>query len=183
MDALRFKAAMRHVAASVCLVTTTIPGRDRYGCTATAVCSLSADPASLLCCLNHASNSYGAIIEAQAFCVNVLSSEHDALADWFAANRPAGEKFSIGDWRTGCTGAPVLSSAAVAFECTLGKIIDAATHAILIGHVVDISVGGDEPRPLVYVRGEYGLFAPLTSAHGSEHAADRRRAAEGEKTV
>jgi flavin reductase (DIM6/NTAB) family NADH-FMN oxidoreductase RutF len=185
MDTVNFKAAMRHVAASVCIITTTTRNRDRYGCTATAVCSLSADPASLLCCLNHASNSYAAIIEARTFCVNVLSAEHDGLADWFATNRPADEKFTIGDWRTGRTGVPVLGRAAAAFECTLGQIIDSGTHAILIGQVVEISVGGIEPRPLVYARGEYGQFAPLAAAQRAEgtQVAERRRPAGGKKTT
>jgi flavin reductase (DIM6/NTAB) family NADH-FMN oxidoreductase RutF len=185
MDAMSFKAAMRHVAASVCLITTTTRDGDRYGCTATAVCSLSADPASLLCCLNHASHSYAAITEARTFCVNVLSAEHDALADWFATNRPADVKFSMGDWRTGCTGVPVLGRAAVSFECTLGQIIDSGTHAILIGQVIDISIGGIEPRPLVYVRGEYGQFAPLAAAQRVERAraAECRCPAEGKNTL
>jgi len=164
MDADRFKAAMRHVAASVCIITTTGSDAERYGCTATAVCSLSAEPASLLCCLNHASNSYQAITDARMFCVNVLAIGHDSLAGWFAANRPGTEKFSIGEWRAGHRGMPVLATAAAAFECILEKVVDAGTHGILIGHVVDVSIAGTEPKSLLYARGGYGHFAAISSS-------------------
>lgn len=158
MDSNAFKEAMRRLAASVCLITTAQDDGQRFGLTATAVCSLSAEPPMLLCCLNRASHSFGAVAEAGRFCVNVLSLEDAAVAHHFSGDRPAAEKFSAGSWRTGATGAPMLASALAAFDCRLSQTVEAATHAIMIGEVQEVALCAGGSRPLLYAEGGYGRF-------------------------
>ncbi|MBV8805987.1 MAG: flavin reductase, partial [Sinobacteraceae bacterium] len=50
VDPLQFKAGMRRLAAAVCLITSTTSAGEKVGLTATAVCSVSAEPPTLLCC-------------------------------------------------------------------------------------------------------------------------------------
>src|SRR5208283_2412624 len=64
--------AMGQHVASVCVITTALDG-ERYGLTATAVSSVSAQPPRLLVCVNRASFTHAKIAEAGVFCVNVLS--------------------------------------------------------------------------------------------------------------
>lgn len=158
VDSTLFKDGMRRLAASVCLITTTREGGVRNGLTATAVCSLSADPATLLCCLNRASHSFAAIAEAKVFCVNVLSVEDAGVAHHFAGERPADEKFLAGVWRTQSTGAPVLSTALASFDCWLEQVVEVGTHGILIGRVADVTLSQPAARPLLYAQGGYGQF-------------------------
>jgi flavin reductase (DIM6/NTAB) family NADH-FMN oxidoreductase RutF len=158
MDSKAFKDGMRRLAASVCLITTARDDGERFGLTATAVCSLSADPPMLLCCLNRGSHSFQAVSEAGRFCVNVLSLEDAAVAHHFSGDRSAAEKFTAGTWRTGVTGAPVLASALAAFDCRLIQAIEAGTHAIMIGEVQEVALLPDERRPLLYAEGGYGRF-------------------------
>ena len=158
MNGRSFKEGMRRLAASVCLITTARADGVRNGLTATAVCSLSADPPMLLCCLNRSSHSFGAVSQAQVFCVNVLSEVDAAVAHHFSGDRDAAEKFQAGAWRPGVTGAPVLTSALAAFDCRLDQVIEAGTHAILLGRVAEVALAQDDGRPLLYAAGGYGRF-------------------------
>ncbi len=160
VEAQLFKAGMRRLAASVCLITTLNEDGSRNGLTATAVCSLSAAPPSLLCCLNRSSNSFQAIERAGLFGVNVLSHDDRAIADHFASSRPGEDKFSVGDWRALSTGAPVLASAIAYFDCRLVNIVAVATHGILVGEVTDLHISDASVKPLLFVDGGYGGFAP-----------------------
>ena len=64
VDATAFKRGMRHLAASVTLITTR--HRDlRGGLTATAVCSVSAEPPQILVCVNKTASAHDPIGEAE----------------------------------------------------------------------------------------------------------------------
>lgn len=160
VDSDVFRSGMRRLAASVCLITTLNEDGSRNGLTATAVCSLTATPATLLCCLNQSTNSFAAIQKAGVFAVNVLSAEDRAIADHFAVSRPGDDKFSVGEWKALATGAPVLRTAIAYFDCRLMTIVPVSTHAILLGEVHGVDLNPDEARPLLYVDGGYGAFAP-----------------------
>src|SRR5579872_2077682 len=118
-DAEAFRSGMRHLAAHVCLITTSAPGGDRLGLTATAVCSVSADPPTLLCCVNRQIAPFAAIRESGIFAVNVLGVEDRELAERFASEIQGEERFDIGAWTAMSTGAPVLESALATFDCRL----------------------------------------------------------------
>ena len=100
IDAAAFKKGMRHLAASVTLITTR--HRDlRGGLTATAVCSVSAEPPQILVCVNKTASAHDPIGEAGFFCVNVLSPQHRKLAERFAGmdGVEGDERFrDMGEW-------------------------------------------------------------------------------------
>ena len=158
VDGEGFKEGMRRLAASVCLITTATADGVRNGLTATAVCSLSAEPPMLLCCLNRASHSFAAVTRAQVFCVNVLCEQDAGVAHHFSSNRQGAEKFTVGDWGVGVTGAPLLASALAAFDCRLDQVVEAGTHAILMGRVAGVVLAAVGGRPLLYAQGGYGRF-------------------------
>ena len=132
---------MRRFAASVCLVTTDGPA-GRRGVTVTSSCSVSDDPPTLLVCLNTSSPLN-----------ERFEGNHDEkLARVFAGEgklEPE-ERFALGDWETYESGAPVLTSAPVAFDCRLIDTKMVATHRIIIGEVVSVSSGAVSPS-LVYL--------------------------------
>jgi flavin reductase (NADH)/flavin reductase len=151
---------MRRLAASVCLITTLNEDGARNGLTATAVCSLSAEPATLLCCLNLSSNSFAAIDRAGVFVVNVLSVADQPIAAHFSTTLTGEDKFSLGTWSKLETGAPVLASALAAFDCRLINVVEVATHAILVGEVKGLTMSETGVDPLLYANGGFGAFAP-----------------------
>jgi flavin reductase (DIM6/NTAB) family NADH-FMN oxidoreductase RutF len=128
-------AIAQHVS-SVCVVTTSVGG-ERFGLTATAVSSVSADPPRLLVCVNKKGLTHDRIREAGTFVVNVLSEDQDAVAMVFAGmGGNVEDRFATGEWTTLNTGAPVLVGAVASFDCVLGETSDQASHTILFGDVV-----------------------------------------------
>src|SRR5882672_12094344 len=83
VDAEQFKIGMRSLAGAVCIITSTHAGH-RYGMTATAVCSASADPPTVLICVNKLATTHGAIAKSKVFCANVLRADDWELSTSFS---------------------------------------------------------------------------------------------------
>lgn len=157
VDPEAFKQGMRQLTAGVTIVTTAIGGR-RIGLTATAVCSLSVEPPTLLACVDREAAAHDPALQSRVFCVNVLARGHEALAALFADNARLAERFETGTWGTLETGAPVLLDSLASFDCILGQTMRADTHTVLVGRVQAVR---NDPSlaPLLYSRGRYGAFA------------------------
>ncbi|SRR5579883_512971 len=145
-----FREAMSRLGAAVHVVTTA-GSAGRTGFTATAVCSVSDAPATLLVCLNRRSNSAPLLAQNGVFCVNTLAATEETLADVFAGRSGVhlDERFAHGEWLTLKTGAPVLASAAIAFDCRTIEIKAVASHNVFFGVVEAIRLGAPGPV-LVY---------------------------------
>lgn len=160
-----FVAGMRKVAGAVSVITTVASDGERRGLTATAVCSLSAQPPSLVACLNRKTWVAQFVPDAGVFAVNVLSPTQEAIARTFAGQTElaAGERFCVGEWETRITGAPLARGAVAAFECRLERIVDHTTHVILIGEVIGTVLG--DGHSLVYLDGSFSsVLRPLSAA-------------------
>ena len=162
----QFKLGMRTLAGAVSILTSSHAGH-RYGMTATAVCSVSADPPTVLACVNRGSSTHGAISKSGAFCVNVLRFEDRELSRLFSGahgrNLHGEARFRGGDWTRLGTGAPVLASALVAFDCRVANQLDHGTHSVFLGAVEALRIGS-KGKPLLYADGQYARLATL--AHG-----------------
>jgi flavin reductase (DIM6/NTAB) family NADH-FMN oxidoreductase RutF len=159
MLAQHFLAGMRKVAGAVCVITTVGQQGERRGLTATAVCSLSAAPPSLIVCVNQKTWVAQLVANAGVFAVNVLSNFQEDVARAFAAQTDltAEDRFSVGSWETRITGAPVATDALASFECKLEREIAHTTHTILIGQVVGTNLG--DGHSLVYLDGNFSMVA------------------------
>ncbi|PHP65133.1 4-hydroxyphenylacetate 3-monooxygenase [Zhengella mangrovi] len=150
-----YRDAMAHFAGHVHVVTTA--GRaGRRGVTAIAACSVSDDPATVLVCLNRGSVANDLFRDNGAFAVNTLASGLQPVAEAFSGVTSLGpdERFDVGHWTTLSTGAPVLQDALVSFDCRLVDAIDHATHRVLFGRVVAVSMA-DRGEPLLYFNRRY----------------------------
>jgi len=150
VDQLAFREAMSRLGAAVHVVTTA-GAAGKTGFTATAVCSVSDTPATLLVCLNRRSNSGPLLAQNGVFCINTLGAGEEKLADLFAGRSGVKlhERFSLGEWTTLKTGAPVLASAVVAFDCRTVEIKAVASHNVIFGVVEAVRLGPGGPA-LVY---------------------------------
>jgi flavin reductase (DIM6/NTAB) family NADH-FMN oxidoreductase RutF len=151
----RFKSAMRDLAGGVSVISAG-RGDGRCGLTATSVSSLSLDPPSLLVCIRRASATLAAISTNRAFGVNILSANHRDLAERFAGQGGiwGAARYVDADWLTLATGAPLLADALAAVDCTVERLIEWHSHAIVIGRVRAVRTSSG-PGPLVYWRGGY----------------------------
>jgi flavin reductase (DIM6/NTAB) family NADH-FMN oxidoreductase RutF len=148
--ATEFKQGMRRLAAGVNVVTVFEEGYAQ-GLTATAVCSLSAEPPHLLVCVNSSASAHDAIHRAGAFGLNVLCREQEEIARRFAGmdGCERTRRFDIGHWTTLATGAPLLDNALATFDCLVVREIAASTHTIFIGRVLAVRTAGDGV-PLIF---------------------------------
>ena len=131
MDALRtqFRDAMSRLGAAVNIITTAGPA-GRAGFTASAVCSVTDDPAMLLVCINRGSRAYPYVIQNGVMCVNVLGGPHRPVSDSFAGftTTTMDERFGTGSWTVLSTGAPALEGASAAVDCVIEDVVEKGTH-------------------------------------------------------
>src|SRR6266852_5358763 len=83
VDAERYRDAMRRVPTAVTIVTSLFED-EANGLTATAVCSVSADPPQVLICVNREATAHSLIVRSRGFVVNFLSEEHEERARRFS---------------------------------------------------------------------------------------------------
>ncbi|MDE1996609.1 MAG: flavin reductase, partial [Rhizobiaceae bacterium] len=113
-----FRNAMSRMASAVSIVTTNGPA-GMAGFAATAVCSVTDSPPTLLVCLNRNASVHPAVTENGVVCVNVLSEGHKELSRLFGGKTPVAERFAAADWSELSTGAPALEDALVSFDCRI----------------------------------------------------------------
>jgi flavin reductase len=149
----RYRDAMARVGAAVNVVTTDGPA-GRAGFTASAVCSVTDAPPTLLVCLNRASSVSEAFRANGVLCVNTLAPVHETLSGLFGGRTPAAERFAAADWTTAATGAPVLVGAPASFDCRVARFVEIGTHTVLFCEVVGLAEG-DVHEGLIYFRRRY----------------------------
>jgi len=146
-----FRLSMRRIASTVHVITTA-QGGERYGMTATAVCSLSFDPLTLLICVNRDATLHGPLRAGGRFCVNVLAEGQAEIASQFGSRRLEALRFTSGGWFD-LGGAPALADAQSNILCCTRFLADVGTHALFVGEVLRAETR-DLP-PLVYRDGGY----------------------------
>lgn len=135
----QFKVAMRQVASSVAIVTAR-SGRLRNGLTATAVCSVAADPPTMLVCVNASASADSLIHESGSFAINFLTARQHGIARLFSTPKLApDERFVKGSWISLETGAPVLEGTVASFDCRVESRVLSGTHHVYIGRVVAVT--------------------------------------------
>jgi len=148
-----YRDAMARLGAAVNIITTDGPA-GRAGFTASAVCSVTDDPPTLLVCLNRSASVYPAFDANGVLCVNVLAAGQEALSALFGGKTPMEQRFGGGAWQALSTGAPVLDGAAVSFDCRVVQRTAVGTHDVLFCEVDAIRTG-DSARGLIYFDRRY----------------------------
>lgn len=160
--AAEFKLGMRSLAGAVTIITCRHEGRV-YGMTATAVCSATAEPPTVLACINRSTTTHEAIAKASIFCVNVVRHEDRELSSLFSGAQKGEGRFREEQWTKLSTAAPVLVNALAAFDCRIVNRMVHGTHTIFLGEVQQLLIGR-KGKPLLYADGQYAKLASL--AHG-----------------
>ncbi len=149
-----FKGGMRRLTAGVSLITTT-NGGIRHGLVATAVSSVSAEPPTLLVCINRTASAHDHIRAAGIICVNVLSDRQRPLADVFSRSVDRHRRFDHGTWQTLKTGAPALSGSEASFDCEIRQVVTYHSHSLFLSEIVGVELWSETLSPLIYLDGSY----------------------------
>lgn len=145
---------MSKVASTVSVVTTDGPA-GKGGITISAMCSVTAEPPTLLICVHRESLSCGLIKTNQRFCVNVLKDGHDDMSNDFAGRSDFDEiaTLSQAPWQPTASGSLRHEDALVAFDCVLTQYMQVGSHDVIYGAIQDVVLG--DGSPLLYANRSY----------------------------
>jgi flavin reductase (NADH) len=169
----RFRDAMACLPAAVNVITTDGPG-GRCGITASAVCSVTDAPPTMLVCINQASYVHDVLHRNRNVCINVLAAGYQDLARDFAGMTACSmdERFGRHAWASGQASVPVLSDAIASLE---GEIVDIKTvgsHSVMFVQIQHIALRS-EGDGLIYFGRQFHRLArpaaatPSVCAHGA----------------
>ena len=166
MSGPQFREAMSRLGAAVNVITSA-GGPGRVGFTATAVCSVSDQPPTLLVCMHRNSSLHSVLKENGVLCVNTLADDQQELSPVFAGLTGVGgeERFKVANWRKLTTGAPVLDDALVSFDCVIDRAIEVGTHSVFFCSVVDVATKTNG-KPLLYFDRAYCSTRQLAAVGG-----------------
>jgi flavin reductase len=154
VEDMSYRDAMAKLAAAVNIITSA-GSAGTVGLTASAVCSVTDSPPTLLVCMNQRSSSHDAVIENRVLCVNTLSGDHEELSRLFSSGKPMNERFSGASWGILDTGSPVLADALVAFDCKVVSTLRRGTHSVLFCEVLATKIPEAAEKGLVYFARKY----------------------------
>ena len=176
IDRMLFRETLGHYPTGVAVVTAIADDGEPAGMVVGTFSSVSLDPPLIAFLPTAGSQSFATIRTSNAFCVNVLASDQEALCRQFATG--GSSKFDGVSWRPGPLGSPVLDEAVSWVECMFEDIREAGDHFIVLGRVHDLAVQR-ATLPLLFFQGGYGRFSPgsfvaapdpelLQAAHAAE---------------
>ncbi|WP_298971062.1 flavin reductase family protein [uncultured Roseobacter sp.] len=138
-------------------VITTQTDEGPLGITANSFSSVSLEPPLVLWSPAVASRRHAPFVEAERFCIHVLSADQLDLARHFASK---GDGFEAFDWSTGPLGAPRLSGCLAEFHCSRYAVHPAGDHSMILGEVRHVFLAEGDAPGLLFKRGQFGHFAP-----------------------
>jgi flavin reductase (DIM6/NTAB) family NADH-FMN oxidoreductase RutF len=151
-----FRQAFRRWATTVVIVTYRDDDQRPVGMTATSMSSLSAEPPSLLVCVNRATRALPIITRRGAFGVDMLSLGQRPIADHCSV---AGRDKLLRDaWLASdgaSDGSPRLADSLAHLDCVLDRSFEAFSHTILVGRIDAAWINPVDAPPLLYHGGVY----------------------------
>ena len=145
----QYREALRHFPSGVTIVTIKA-GDLKHGLTVSAFASVSPEPPLIAVMIDQRHHAYEILeTEGSVFAVNILRQDQEELSNRFAWVKDE-DRFAMGDWTTGVTGAPVLADAAAWMDCTIHERFAAGTHTVYVGEVQASAVPQSDVVPLLY---------------------------------
>ena len=163
IESTDFRNAMSLLTTAVNVITT--EGEDgMHGFTASAVCSVTDTPPTLLVCMNQSSRSHTHFVDNKILSVNVLGAQHEKISNAFASSKLSSEdRFKLGAWTTLETGSPILEDALVSFDCEIEQIQEVGTHSVFMCRVIAIKQS-QQDESLVYFNRDYHQVGQVETA-------------------
>ena len=167
IDRQAFFEVMASFPSGVAIVTTVADDGTPRGLTTTAVCSVSADPPTILVCVDLGSRTLAALRTRRRFVVNFIGEGRSELCLLFASK--ADDKFDRVAWRPTAAGIPLLDEDVLAWaECTTMHELEVGDHVLLVAGVEDGGVHPELEPPLMYYRRSWGVWSPVQEEADSE---------------
>jgi flavin reductase len=162
VDPILFRAGMARLGAAVCVISTDGPA-GRRGFTASAVCSVTDEPPTLIVCVNRSAATNAVLKANGVLSVNVLTGQHIGMADLFARSEVLDRFADDSAWTTLFTGAPALRDALASLDCRISEVNEIGTHSVFFCQVESMRLL-DRMEGLVYFDRCYHRLSPSTTA-------------------
>ncbi|ROR94320.1 4-hydroxyphenylacetate 3-monooxygenase reductase subunit [Raoultella terrigena] len=149
---LRFRDAMSSLSAAVNVITTE-GDAGRCGITATAVCSVTDTPPSVMVCIN-ANSAMNPVFQGNGrLCINVLNHEQEVMARHFAGMTGVTmeERFRLSCWQKGVLGQPVLKDSLASLEGDISQVQTIGSHLVYLVEIKNITLS-QEGHGLIYFK-------------------------------
>ena len=161
----RFRDAMACLPAAVNIITTDGPS-GRCGITASAVCSVTDAPPTMLVCINQASYVHDVLHRNRSVCINVLAAECQDVARDFAGMTACSmdERFARHAWTIGHQSAPVLSHAIASLEGEIVDLKSVGSHSVMFVEIGHISTRSEGDGLIYFGRQFHRLARPEATA-------------------
>ncbi len=173
VDPMHFRQVLGQYPTGVAVVTAFDATGGPIGMTVGSFTSVSLEPPLVAFLPSKTSSSWQALRESGGrFCVNVLGADQEDLCRAVATRKS--DKFADVGWRRSPGGNPVIEGAVAWIDCMTEQIHDAGDHDIVVGRVLDLDLG-EGGQPLLFFRGGYGSFTPLSLAAGDSDLLDQLR--------
>lgn len=136
-------------------VASTRQGSHDLAVTVDSYLDVSYDPPTMLIALYGMSRAAEAVEEAGHFCLTLLSADQQGIADRFGTpGAPLQGMLSGLEVTRTVDGDAILSGGLAHFAIRVDQVVDAATHRLLIGPVVEMREGRLDADPAVRFAGE-----------------------------
>lgn len=142
-------------------VITTAGDAGLAGFTASAVCSVTDSPPTVLVCMNRSSYAHRFFTGNQVLCVNVLNGGQQSLSALFSdRNVTMDQRFERCAWQRLATGAPALDGALVNLDGVIVATHEVGTHSVFIVELRSIRTSNspDLTPGLVYFNRNYHML-------------------------
>lgn len=168
IDPGRYRKVLGQYPTGVCVVTGMDADGGPVGMVVGSFTSLSLDPPLVAFMIDKRSTSWPRMRPANVFCINVLGEDQEDVCRIFASKGV--DKFSQTAWEPASSGSPILDSVVAWIDCDVHQVEEGGDHEIVIGLVRDMETASTS-LPLLFFRGGYGKFAPLSMAAAEESLA------------
>ena len=125
-------------------------GDERNGMTASWVTQVSMEPVLVAVSIDASAVTNRLMRDGGSFSINLWDRED--TRPFVKFSKPAtddGASLNGRPVRSGITGVPIFEEAVAYIECTVWQIVEAGTHDVFFGEVVDAGFQGDSEEPLV----------------------------------
>lgn len=161
IDPAWFRQVLGQFPTGVTVVTAMSADGRPEGMAVGSFTSVSLNPPLVAFFPDKSSTTWPKLAPTRSFCVNVLSADQEDVCRLFATKGI--DRFAQFPWRGAPSGSPILDGAVAWIDCDIESITEAGDHFIVLGRVRDLNIGS-ETLPLLFYRGGYGRFEPLSLA-------------------
>ena len=162
-DPNRFRQVLGRFATGVTVITV-CKDNVRRGMTANAFTSVSLNPPLILVSVDKRADTHQLMLEADAFCVNILAEHRREWSDWWAGKAPPGEdQFANIPHSVKATGSPVLDDCVGFIDCKVWARYEGGDHTLFVGEVQEAAISDDASiKPLLFYGSRYHKLADET---------------------